>query len=86
MEEGNYVRLGIYLSLHVGSDLDCSLISISALAAGAGNLIPEMIKRGIPSEDITVNQLALSHWVIVADVFDEWPFKPSVGSAFACVL
>lgn len=64
-------------------DWECRLsltaLSSSGLAAGATNLIPELIAKGMPSLDTTVNQLSLEHWAIVANVYNSWPFKNDVS-------
>lgn len=72
-------------------EADNGSLTSRTLAAGSGNLIPEMLKRGMPDESVKVNELEPHHWAIVADVFDEWPFRPTVRlvssfSYWSCVL
>lgn len=52
---------------------------LSGLAAGAANLIPELVKRGMPPLDVPVNNLTLEQWAKIANVYDEWPFKSDVS-------
>lgn len=50
-----------------------------ALAAGATNLIPELVAKGMPPPETSVNQLTLEHWAMIANVYDAWPFKSEVS-------
>lgn len=56
------------------------------LATGATNLIPKMVAAGLTQEPIIVNKLALADWVIIANVFNDWPFRPQVRSGLARLL
>ncbi|KAK4703779.1 hypothetical protein P7C70_g2443, partial [Phenoliferia sp. Uapishka_3] len=48
---------------------------VAGLAPGAANLIPLMEAAGINQADVAVRDLTLQDWVIVADVFNAWPFR-----------
>ena len=52
---------------------------VRSVTSGAENLIPEMIRQGVPSTDVKVNELERDHWVVIANVFEDWPFRPSVS-------
>jgi len=42
-------------------------------------LIPEMIRQGLPDSDLKVNELERDHWIVIANVFNDWPFRPTVS-------
>lgn len=48
------------------------------MATGASNLVPKMIEAGLTQEPVIVNKLSLKDWVIIANVFSDWPFRPQV--------
>ncbi|ORY92394.1 S-adenosyl-L-methionine-dependent methyltransferase [Leucosporidium creatinivorum] len=52
--------------------------AVGALAAGANNLIPELVAKGMPSPETTVNQLSQEHWTLIANVYNNWPFKSEI--------
>lgn len=36
----------------------------------------------MPSPETTVNQLSLEHWALIANVYNNWPFKSDVSLRF----
>ncbi|KAM0748365.1 S-adenosyl-L-methionine-dependent methyltransferase [Meredithblackwellia eburnea MCA 4105] len=51
--------------------------AVAALSPGAENLIPAMEKAGITKGDVKVRDLTLEDWTIIANIFDDWPFRPA---------
>ncbi len=77
MEEGNCVSLQPSLPLVDGSAPGLTTSHLHrSVTSGAANLIPEMIRQGVPDSDIKVNELERDHWVVIANVFNDWPFRP----------
>lgn len=37
----------------------------------------------MPSPETTVNQLSLEHWALIANVYNNWPFKSDVSCCFS---
>lgn len=35
-----------------------------------------MVRQGVPDSDIKVNELERDHWIAIANVFNDWPFRP----------
>jgi len=56
-----------------------NVVSPSSVTSGAANLIPEMIRQGLPDSDLKVNELERDHWIVIANVFNDWPFRPTVS-------
>ncbi|GAA5838940.1 hypothetical protein JCM11251_003743 [Rhodosporidiobolus azoricus] len=50
--------------------------ALAATAPGANNLVDKAVGAGITDMKKQVNQLSLREWVILADLFEEWPFRP----------
>ncbi|GAA5944919.1 RNA polymerase specificity factor [Sporobolomyces koalae] len=51
--------------------------AVAAITPGSANLIPILAKEhGMKNPDKPVNQLTLEEWIKIANVFDDWPFKP----------
>lgn len=50
--------------------------AVANITPGAENLIPEMMRRGLPDSDLKVNDLETRHWIALANVFEDWPFRP----------
>ncbi|GAA6042294.1 hypothetical protein JCM8097_000621 [Rhodosporidiobolus ruineniae] len=50
--------------------------ALSAVAPGALNLVDQCVQRGLTDMKKTVQQLTLEEWIIIADVFEDWPFRP----------
>ncbi|SCV73270.1 BQ2448_7196 [Microbotryum intermedium] len=53
--------------------------TMPGLAVGAGNLIPTILARGGPPLGKQVQSLDVNEWVVIADAFAEWPFRPTVS-------
>ncbi|KDE03845.1 hypothetical protein MVLG_05668 [Microbotryum lychnidis-dioicae p1A1 Lamole] len=51
--------------------------TMPGLAVGAGNLIPTILARGGPPLGKQVQALDVGEWVVIADAFAEWPFRPT---------
>ncbi|SDA02765.1 BZ3500_MvSof-1268-A1-R1_Chr11-1g03145 [Microbotryum saponariae] len=51
--------------------------TMPGLAVGAGNLIPTILARGGPPLGKQVQALDVDEWVVIADAFAEWPFRPT---------
>jgi transcription factor 1 len=57
--------------------------AISSLAPGADVLLKSLTDKNLPPEQrvdvrLTVKQLTISDWALIARAFDAWPFAPSV--------
>lgn len=57
--------------------------AISSLAPGADVLLRNLTDKNLPPEQrvdirLTVKQLTVSDWALIARAFDAWPFAPSV--------
>jgi mitochondrial transcription factor 1 len=58
--------------------------AISSLAPGAEVLLKTLTDKSLPPEQcvdirLTVKQLTISDWTLIARAFDAWPFAPSVS-------
>ncbi|KPV75450.1 uncharacterized protein RHOBADRAFT_43955 [Rhodotorula graminis WP1] len=53
--------------------------AFASISPGAGNLVPKLIELGVGADkvDKAVSHLQMHEWVILADVFDAWPFRPT---------
>ncbi|GJN89254.1 hypothetical protein Rhopal_002233-T1 [Rhodotorula paludigena] len=50
--------------------------AFTSIAPGAGNLLPNIREQGLDDPKKTVSQLTMKDWIILADTFNEWPFRP----------
>ena len=41
-----------------------------------------MEKAGVTLDDKFVRDLTLKDWIIIADVFEAWPFRPNVSFGY----
>ncbi|GAA5946009.1 hypothetical protein JCM10213_005447 [Rhodosporidiobolus nylandii] len=51
--------------------------ALTSVCPGASNLIPKAMEAGITDTKKTVSQLSLNEWVILADIFEDWAFRPA---------
>ncbi|GAA5977643.1 hypothetical protein JCM11641_006887 [Rhodosporidiobolus odoratus] len=51
--------------------------ALASAAPGAVNLVDKAVAAGLTDLKKTVNQLSLEEWVILADIFEDWPFRPT---------
>lgn len=51
-----------------------------AISPGAGNLVPKLVEQGVGQSmlDKPVSHLTMDEWVLLANAFDSWPFRPQV--------
>ncbi|GAA5899370.1 hypothetical protein JCM6882_009101 [Rhodosporidiobolus microsporus] len=50
--------------------------ALAATAPGANNLVQKAVDAGLTDMKKTVNQLSQREWIILADLFEDWPFRP----------
>ncbi|GAA6002351.1 hypothetical protein JCM10207_001077 [Rhodosporidiobolus poonsookiae] len=50
--------------------------ALASVCPGATNLVEKAVAAGVTDTKKTVTQLTLDEWIILADVFEAWPFRP----------
>ncbi|GAA5878452.1 hypothetical protein JCM16303_002087 [Sporobolomyces ruberrimus] len=50
--------------------------AIAAITPGSVNLVPLLVKQGLTDLNKPVTKLTLEEWIKIADIFEDWPFKP----------